>query len=220
MGRYGDWVSTLEERLDPWIAPHLATSALLVVDTQRDFVDGGSSPIAGTTQVLPAIARLLEAYRSASRPIVHIVRLYAGDDVDLVRRSAIAAGARMASPGTAGSQIVPEFGVADLDPDLLLRGGLQQVSPTEVVLFKPRWSAFHRTDLESHLRERGVDTVVVAGCNYPNCPRATIVDASERDLRVLIAADAISGVDDRHLEEAGRIGAVHATAAEIAAALD
>ncbi|MFD4181631.1 cysteine hydrolase family protein [Rhodococcus sp. NPDC058514] len=212
-------MSSLGERLDPWIAPHLAESALLVVDTQRDFVDGGSSPIPGTSQVLPAIARLLDAYRAARLPIVHIVRLYAGDDVDLVRRSAIAAGAPMARPGTAGSQIVREFGVPDLDPVLLLRGGVQQVSPTEVVLFKPRWSAFHRTELEAHLRERGVDTVVMAGCNYPNCPRATIVDASERDLRVLIAADAISGVDDRHLEEAGRIGAVHATAAEIVAGL-
>lgn len=212
-------MSNLEEYLDPWIAPHLAASALLVVDTQRDFVDGGASPIPGTSQVLPAIARLIEAYRSTRRPIIHIVRLYAGDDVDLVRRSAVAAGAEMARPGTVGAQIVPEFGVADLDPVLLLRGAVQRVSPTEVILFKPRWSAFHRTELESHLRERGVDTVVVAGCNYPNCPRATIVDASERDLRVLIAADAISGVDARHLEEARRIGAVHADVAEIVAAL-
>jgi nicotinamidase-related amidase len=56
-----------------------------------------------------------------------------------------------------------------------------------------------------------VHTVVFAGCNYPNCPRASIYDASQRDYRVLLASDAISGVEKHHLEEAGRIGTVHAT---------
>ncbi|MGH3824447.1 MAG: cysteine hydrolase family protein, partial [Pseudonocardiaceae bacterium] len=64
------------ERLDPHIAPQLARSALLVIDTQVDFVDGGAFPIPGTTQVLPAITRLLRAYRAAELPIVHVVRLY------------------------------------------------------------------------------------------------------------------------------------------------
>ncbi|HEX8760208.1 MAG TPA: isochorismatase family protein, partial [Pseudonocardiaceae bacterium] len=64
--------------------------------------------------------------------------------------------------------------------------------------------------LDQHLATLGVHTVVFAGCNYPNCPRASIYDASERDYRVLLASDAISGVKKYHLEEAGRIGAVHA----------
>lgn len=93
-----------------------------------------------------------------------------------------------------------------LDPESLLGGGLQSVSPTEHILFKPRWSSFYRTELDGRLRQWSVDTVVIAGCNYPNCPRATIFDASERDYKVLVAADAISGVDARHLEEAGRMG--------------
>ncbi len=59
--------------------------------------------------------------------------------------------------------------------------------------------------------------MVVAGCNYPNCPRASVYGASERDYRILIASDAISGVVPLHLEEATRIGAVHAEAAAIVA---
>ncbi|WP_416219531.1 isochorismatase family protein [Frankia sp. Cas4] len=43
----------------------MASSALLVIDTQVDFVDGGACPVPGTTQVLPAITRLLRAYRAA-----------------------------------------------------------------------------------------------------------------------------------------------------------
>lgn len=37
-------------------------------------------------------------------------------------------------------------------------------------MYKPRWSAFHATQLDSWLQSEKVDTVVVAGCNYPNCP--------------------------------------------------
>lgn len=55
---------------DPHVAPKFARSALVVIDTQVDFLDGGARPIAGTTQVLPSIGRLLAAYREAGRPIV------------------------------------------------------------------------------------------------------------------------------------------------------
>lgn len=208
----------LADTLDPHVAPSFATSALVVVDVQVDFLDGGASPIAGTTEVLPCIARLLAAYRAAGRPIVHVVRLYAGEDVDRVRRGAIAAGARLVRPGTPGSQIapalLPEPGV-ELDAAALTDGALQAIGPGEAVLWKPRWSAFHRTPLHEHLSGLGVDTVVVAGCNFPNCPRATVTDASALDYRVAIAADAISGVLPLHLEEADRIGVVHADTATL-----
>lgn len=97
------------EQLDPHIAPQLDHSALLVIDTQVDFVDGGTFPIPGTAQVIPSISRLIEAYRAALLPIVHVIRLYDVDDVDLARRTLIAGGAPIARPGTPGSQIVPEL---------------------------------------------------------------------------------------------------------------
>jgi len=93
--------------LDPHVAPDLSHSALLVIDTQVDFVDGGASPIAGTSQVVPVIAGLLQAFRAAGLPVVHVVRLYDGTDVDLPRRSLIDAGAPIVRPGSPGSQIAP-----------------------------------------------------------------------------------------------------------------
>ncbi len=68
----------------------LATSALLIIDTQVDFVDGGRSPIAGTTAVIPKLVELRSAFLDAGRPVIHVVRLYAGEDVDRVRRTAMA----------------------------------------------------------------------------------------------------------------------------------
>ncbi len=206
-------MTTWTSGLDVHIAPDLSRSALVVIDTQVDFVDGGASPIPGTTQILPNIAYLLTAYRDAALPIVHVVRLYDGDDVDLPRRAAIAAGAPIVRPGSVGSQIAPELrlaGAPDLEVPTLIAGHPQNLGPHEVAVWKPRWSAFYRTGLDQHLAVLGVHTIVFAGCNYPNCPRASIYGASERDYRVLIASDAISGVEDHHLDEAGRIGAIHA----------
>lgn len=206
------------EQFDLYIAPQLGRSALLVIDTQVDFVDGGAFPIPGTTQVLPAITRLLRAYRAAGRPIVHVVRLYDGHDVDLCRRTLIACGAPIARPGSAGSQIVAELRPdhADpLDPDVLLGGRCQQLAEREWAMWKPRWGAFHRTPLDEHLRRLEVSTVVIAGCNYPNCPRAAVYGASERDYRVLLVSDAISGVTPHHLEEASRMGVVSAPSSDV-----
>ncbi|WP_322750524.1 MULTISPECIES: isochorismatase family cysteine hydrolase [unclassified Frankia] len=204
--------------LDPHIAPQMASSALLVIDTQVDFVDGGACPVPGTTQVLPAITQLLRAYRVARLPIIHVVRLYDGDDVDLPRRTLIASGAPIVRPGSAGSQIVPELqpdGAPALDPGRLLLGDWQVLAEHEWALWKPRWSAFHRTALDRYLRRLGVTTVVIAGCNYPNCPRATVYGASERDYRVLVVSDVISGIQPHHIQEAVAMGVPCASSDEI-----
>jgi nicotinamidase-related amidase len=57
-------------------------------------------------------------------------------------------------------------------------------------MYKPRWRAFYNTLLEKHLHNLDVNTVVVCGCNFPNCPRTTIYEASERDFRIILAKDA------------------------------
>ncbi|MCF8609283.1 cysteine hydrolase [Gordonia sp. HY285] len=189
-----------------YLVPHWARSALVLVDVQQDFVES----VAGTRDVLPALVHLSEAFRAAGRPIVHVVRSYvAGEsDVDLVRRASIEAGHAPVRPGTVGAQIPAELlpGAVDLDWDLLRSGRPQEIGPGERVLYKPRWSAFHRTVLDDVLRTAGVDTVVVAGCNLPNCPRATLFDASERDYRTVLVADATSQVTDGRLADLELIG--------------
>lgn len=215
-------VATRDEGLDPFLAPHWGTSALLVIDTQVDFAEGGSTPVAGTRAVVPGLVSLVEAYRRAGRLVVHVVRLYDGDDVDRVRRAAVAAGAPVVRPGTPGSGILPELvppGAPPLDPPTLLAGRAQELGPDEVALWKPRWSAFYRTPLEELLRERGVDTVVVAGCNFPNCPRATVTDASERDLRVVVVPDAVSGTTEEGLAQVAGLGVVLRPVRDVVAAV-
>ncbi|WP_430332751.1 cysteine hydrolase family protein [Rhodococcus sp. ACT016] len=209
--------------LDDHVRPHLNSSALLVIDMQNDFADDGTYPVTGTTRIAPRLRELVAAYRRAGRPIVHVVRIYDGDDVDRVRRTAITRGdARLVRPGTPGSQIIAGLlppGSAPLEPNLLTAGDFQVIGPHEAVMWKPRWSAFHRTGLDTHLAGSEVDTVVVAGCNFPNCPRATLFDASSRDYRLVLATDATSGLTPDRLADARSIGVVPFTVAEIMSAV-
>lgn len=199
---------------DRYTRPLAESAALLLIDVQRDFLDapGGQAamPVAGTHAVIPAIAKLATAFRRRGLPIVHIVRLHRpdGSNVDLVRRQSIEQGARIALPGSPGSQIAAELLPAEieLDYELLLSGGLQQIGPAEHVLYKSRWGAFYDTGLERHLRESGSSTLVFAGCNFPNCPRTSIYEASERDFRVVLVSDAVSGVYERGIGECSAIG--------------
>jgi len=46
----------------------------------------------------------------------------------------------------------------------------------------------------------------VCGCNFPNCPRTTVYEASERDFRVVFVPDATSGVYERGVRELENIG--------------
>ena len=82
-------------------------------------------------------------------------------------------------------------------------------------MFKPRWSAFYRTALEEHLHDLAVNTVVVAGCNLPNCPRATLFDASERDFRAALVTDATSQVTPERLADLALIGVETLTTADV-----
>jgi len=192
-----------------YLSPDYSHSALLMIDVQNDFVFGDDA-IPGTEERLPAMASLLSEFRDANRPIVHVVRSYkpGESDVDLVRRASIEAGTETVAPDSLGADI-PQLLLphpVTLDWDLLRSGGVQPITPQEVVLYKPRWSAFYRTTLDGLLRQWNVNTVVVAGCNLPNCPRATLFDASARDYRTVLVADATSQVTPERLSDLELIG--------------
>lgn len=187
---------------DHRLKPVPQESALLTIDVQEDFADR----IAGTRECLPAMRRVLEAYRERRLPIVHVVRLYLpdGSNADLCRR-----GSGLVAPGSAGAELVsalkPDPSIR-LDESTLLGGGFQLLRENEWAMYKPRWDAFYDTPLDAYLRKLGVSTVSVVGCNFPNCPRSSIYGASMRDFRVAAFADAISGIYAKGIEELQGIG--------------
>jgi nicotinamidase-related amidase len=129
---------------------------------------------------------------------------------------------RALTPGTPGSQLAAELlpePDLTLDADALLAGNAQRFGPSEAAIYKPRWGAFYDTPLEGHLREQHINTLVFCGCNFPNCPRTSIYEASERDFRIVLARDALSGLYERGEHELEGIGVHLMSASEIAEAL-
>lgn len=198
--------------MDAYTRPDPEQAALLTIDVQNDFtLPEGPANIPGTAAAVPQMERLVEAFRAERCPVVHVGRLYRADgsNVDQCRRGAIEDGAEIVCPGTEGAELVAELKPSDdvsLDATHLLEGAYQEIGPAEWIRYKPRWSAFYSTDLDDFLRERGVNTVVVCGCNFPNCPRTTVYEASERDYRIVFVPDATSKTYERGLDELENIG--------------
>jgi nicotinamidase-related amidase len=200
--------------------PDLACSALLTIDVQNDFVmPGAPAEIADTYQLLPILRAVADAYRRANLPIIHVVRLYLADgsNAELSRRKLLMSGTSLVCPGSAGAELVDALkpiASVGLDADMLLKGLLQPVAKNEWIMYKPRWGAFYKTPLEAHLNELAVNSLTVIGCNYPNCPRTTLYEASERDFRISLVEDAVSGLDERGNQEMCNIG-VHVLPSEL-----
>ncbi len=193
-----------------YTAPDFSSIALLTIDTQQDTLDGQPLEIPGTSAILPNMARLLAAFRASGHPIIHIVRIYKpdGSNVDACRKEAVERGRRILLPESAGSQLAPALlpGAIELDAPRLLAGQIQHLGEKEVVIYKPRWGAFYNTPLLSYLQALEISTLAFTGCNFPNCPRTSIYEASERDFRVVLVSDAVSGLYERGAAELLNIG--------------
>lgn len=198
--------------MSSYTLPEKERSVLLTIDTQNDFsLPGSVAEIKGTWEVIPQMQKILEEYRKLNLPIIHIVRLYKedGSNVDLCRRELIESGKRITIPDSEGSELVSEIRPSPsvkLDANLLFANQPQKIGEKEWILYKSRWGAFFKTPLEDFLKQLNVNTIVVIGCNFPNCPRTTIYEASERDFKVIFVPDAISQIYEKGILELENIG--------------
>ena len=197
--------------MSKYTTPDFSSVALITIDMQQDTLDNQPFEVPGTSAILPTLKRLLESFREAGKPIIHMVRIYQpnGSNVDQCRREKVEQGAQLVLAGSSGCEIASELlsnQESRLQTEALLAGQIQRLGPHEVVIYKPRWGAFYRTPLETYLRQQQLSTLLFTGCNFPNCPRTSIYEASERDFRVLLVEDAVSGLYERGKEELRNIG--------------
>lgn len=198
--------------MDTYTEPNFERCAVITIDTQNDFsLPGAVAEIAGTHEVLPQMKQILEASRRKRFPILHVIRLYRedGSNADLCRKAVIESGVEIVRPGSPGADLVDSIQpihAANLNHEELMNGTIQPLGESEWAMYKPRWGAFYQTGLEDFLRTQGIDTLIFIGCNFPNCPRTSIYQASERDFKVIMIEDAISGVYDKGIKELINIG--------------
>jgi nicotinamidase-related amidase len=60
----------------------------------------------------------------------------------------------------------------------------------DIVVRKVRVGAFSTTDLDAQLRDRGIDTLILAGISTSGVVLSTVREASDRDYRLLVLSDA------------------------------
>ncbi|WP_137122053.1 isochorismatase family protein [Segeticoccus rhizosphaerae] len=173
---------TSEHGLTPWTkGGHGAPiregnrAALLVIDTTRMYMD-----MEGTLSIGPAAERIvgplmqaLEMARNAKIPIIYTKAGLRGSDEER---------------GLWGEKVS-----AARDADPLEDTIIDQLKPNgDVVLDKPKASAFFDTPLRSLLTYLEVDNIFVAGVTTSGCVRATVVDAFSHNLRTTILEDCVA----------------------------
>ncbi|MEA4816721.1 MAG: cysteine hydrolase [Lachnospiraceae bacterium] len=190
--------------------PDYKNSALITIDVQNDYVlPGAISEIKGTYELRANMSLAVCAARKAGIPIIHVVRLYKADgsNADIFRRKGIGEGFCPVKAGTKGAGILKDLlppgkksGLI-LDAELLLSGAFYELGESEWAMYKPRFGAFYGTRLEEFLKSLNINTLVFLGCNFPNCPRTSIYEASERDFKLALIEDAISGIYEKGINE-------------------
>lgn len=155
----------------------------LCVDMQRIFARGGLWETPWMERVLPAIAGIAARWPERTVFTRFITPVLADD-----------------APGqwkayyrrwTAATRAIIEPAQLDLVSELA------RYAPPAVVVDKPAYSAFHRSELTGFLLERGVHTLIVSGAETDMCVLSTVLDAVDIGFRVVIVEDALCSSSDQ-----------------------
>lgn len=156
--------------------------ALLVIDVQRDyFTPGSPAEVPSAATIVPAINRLIGAFRTARKPVVFIRHANRADGSDAGRMIDFVPGGEVDAfiEGSAG---------AEFDPSLDYR-------PGDLVVTKRRYDSFAGTELDAVLRTAGVRTIVIVGLMTSFCCETTARAGHSRDYEVVFVSDANEGPD-------------------------
>ncbi|MBK1659591.1 cysteine hydrolase family protein [Paracraurococcus ruber] len=170
---------------------HPATTALVVIDMQRDFLEPGGfgaslgNDVSRLGAAVPACAAALAIARRAHLTIVHTREGHRPDlsDCPPAKWERGPPGMRIGDPGPMGRILIRGEPGHDIVPDLA-------PLPGEVVLDKPGKGAFCQTDLELILRNRGIATLLVCGVTTEVCVNTTVREANDRGFRCVVLGDA------------------------------
>ena len=178
--------------------------ALVIVDVQNDFCEGGSLPVVGGADIAIGINAYVEAQSDAYAHIVatkdyHIdPGPHFSDHPDFVE-----SWPRHCVVGTEGAEFHTQLETDDIE-EVFFKGAHQAA-----------YSGFEGATAEGvgladWLRERGVETVDVVGIATDHCVRATSLDAHRAGFRTRVLLDLTAGVaistTERAVEELRAVG--------------
>jgi nicotinamidase-related amidase len=165
-------------------------AALVIIDMQRDFLEpGGFGAALGNdvTRLQAAVAPCRDVLAAARQLGLLVIHTREGHRPDLsdapphkVERGE--AKNRIGARGPMGRILIRGEPGHDIIAALYPR-------QDEPVIDKPGKGAFYQTDLELMLRNRGIDTLFVAGVTTEVCVNTTVREANDRGFRCIVLAD-------------------------------
>ena len=192
------------------------STALLIVDVQNDFTEGGSLGVSGGAAVAEGVTRLLEEHADSYDLVVASRDWHDGTNDNGGHFSAqpdfVDSWPVHCVAGTPGAEYHPQLASDRIDVHVRKGQG------------KPAYSAFEGSDefgkgIREVFQAHGVTDVDVVGIATDYCVRASALDALADGLRVRVVTDLIAGVADassqRAVDELVAAGAELVTSASV-----
>ncbi len=163
------------------------TTALVVIDMQRDFLEPGGfgsalgNDVSLLSGAIEPLQKVLAAAREIGMPVIHTREGHRPDMADCPPAK-FARGEFIGTDSPKGRILIRgEYGhdiVDELAP-----------APGEIVLDKPGKGSFYATDLELMLRNRGIKSLIVTGVTTEVCVHTTVREANDRGFECLVLED-------------------------------
>lgn len=172
-------------------------TVLVAIDMHRGHLDPAVATLPLSSErcapLIERAARLFQELRALGIPIIHVVTEYreSGEiaanpfweaihnDPEKARKGIL----EHNLAGSPGTEIIPALWA----PGDLRVGG------------KKRYNCFQATGLEFLLHRLNAETLILAGINTTTCVLNTAFEATNRDFRVVIAAEAVDSMDGEEM---------------------
>ena len=168
----------------------LARTAFVIIDMQRDFLEPGGfgaalgNDVARLQAAVAPCRAMLAAARARSMLVIHTREGHRPDLSDAPRLKVERGdpATRIGAPGPMGRILVRGEPGHDIIAELYPQAG-------EPVIDKPGKGAFYQTDLDLMLRNRDIETLLVAGVTTEVCVNTTVREANDRGYRCVVLSD-------------------------------
>ena len=171
----------------------IKSTALLVIDMQRDFVDPGGfgealgNDVSLLRAAIPPTKRVLETARRLGMMVIHTREGHRPDLSDLppAKKARGRLDNGIGDPGPMGRILVRgEYGHDIVDS--------LQPRPGEPVVDKPGKGSFYATDLDAILKMHGITHLIVCGVTTEVCVHTTVREANDRGYECLVLSDCVA----------------------------
>jgi len=167
------------------------STALVVIDMQRDFIEPGGfgealgNDVSRLARIVPTVAALIAWCRAKGIRVLHTREGHRPDLADCPPAKLVrgAPALRIGAAGPMGRILVDGEPGNDIVPACAPR-------PGETVIVKPGKGAFWATPLDGLLRGQGITHLLLGGVTTEVCVQTTMREANDRGYECLLVEDA------------------------------